>query len=458
MKKKIIISISIIAAVFILGIGAGALMLSGNGVSVSTGRALISENGTCFLIKQNSPIRLSDYSGSENRIPDLENGDKIFVIHSGINESYPASTGVYFCKKTADGKIEDIPEEVISSLKNLGWLSEAFAEDDPVNIAFKEKYIRTGTPAYPLDEEIDFPLLTAVNTVEEFKTYTENNKENYALGDNFFKETEEYTEEFFRDHTLFICFIEEGSGSYSHDVREVLVNDTVNIFIDTIKPEAGTCDMAYHHIMISVKKSDIEGKTAKLMFNKTDKASDGSPVFIEKDFANFSLTLPENWSYEEVFSEDGNYFGISVFNGADKENNFTLEFDRLFGVCGTGLRTEPVIINGYNAHMGIYDANPTFDYIVFENTPGYYVIKNNADTLWWQTNREELTEIIGSIKIAQGIIFREEAVKTASEAAEGEYQRKAVEFDFIKGIWEITFVKDETEQAVKVDSRGNIVK
>ena len=124
-KKKIIITVSVILSVFIIGTVAATLFFNNFSISVSTGSALLSENGTLFLVKRNSPVRLSFDSGKaypEN----IGNGDSLLVIHNGVNESYPASTLAYFVVKTADGELSDIPEEVISSMKSLGWLGDGF--------------------------------------------------------------------------------------------------------------------------------------------------------------------------------------------------------------------------------------------------------------------------------------------------------------------------------------------
>ena len=56
-------------------------------------------------------------------------GDKIFVVHDGIAETYPAQTGVFFCVKLEDGSANDIPQKHIRELTELGWFEEVQLEN-----------------------------------------------------------------------------------------------------------------------------------------------------------------------------------------------------------------------------------------------------------------------------------------------------------------------------------------
>ena len=267
MKRKIIISLSAVLTVFILGILAGiaALNLSGTGMGISTGYALNSNNNSTFLVTGNSPVRLSDYSESGNAVKDYNDGDKILVIHGGIAESYPASTSVYFTMKLSDGTIENIPEAVITSLTDLGWL---------------------GTKA----------------------------------------------------------------------------------------PEA-------------------------------DLSFSSEPIGYSNEKASISLMLPDGWDYQTTtpapLTQENYCFSVRIFRSDSPDNSISIEYTDSFGVCGTGLRTEETEIAGHKAHKGIYDDNPNFDYIVFDDAPDFYVIFNNADTLWWAEYKNEVNQILSTLKIAE---------------------------------------------------------
>ena len=43
------------------------------------------------------------------------------ITHGGIAESYPAQTGAYSRKLLGEGIMEDIPEDTLTSLEELGW-------------------------------------------------------------------------------------------------------------------------------------------------------------------------------------------------------------------------------------------------------------------------------------------------------------------------------------------------
>lgn len=457
MKKKLIISISVIAIFFIIGITGGIALSNLGGMGLTSGIMLKTDNNTCFLISHNSPIRLSDMSGKEDRFGNFESGDKVLVLHTGVNESYPASTGVYFCIKTGKGNEADIPANVTDSLKELGWIKKDGTEPQNEKLVFSEKYLRTSF-SFDGDENTVFPYTVTINTYEELTAYYENNKENFYLDDEFKDTIKEYNREFFHNNTLIISVLEEGSGSVSHTVEKIEKNgDEIYVHIKRNVPEVGTCDMAYHHIFTAVEKSQTRNCNVKLFVDGKDTSKKWERVFMQKDFANLSLYLPENWDYEEFTGTEGEYFGISFFNINAPESTFSLEFTYGFGVCGTGLHTEDITVNGYKAHKGIYDGNPTFDYILFEDTPGFYVIKNNTDGKWWQEYGQELNEILETIKIAEGIIFREEALAIAQKNANGENKKQYNEYDFKTGEWTFVFETSETSQTVKIDKDGNKV-
>lgn len=453
-KKKIIITVGIILGVFILGIGAAVLLSQYSSISISTGNVLISDNGTCFLVRENSPIRLSLRDTEKNVIPELKNGDEIFVIHDGIAESYPASTGVFWCKKIRDGNISEISPDVISSMKTLGWLSEDF-DGTGENIEFRAQFVRTELPHAAPGGTLFFPMFTVLKNTGELENYCK--EKQMGINDDFLNAVKSYDDAFFEDNALFIAHLEEGSGSNTHEVKKVIKSGSdINVYIDTITPDAGTCDMAYHRILLEIKRSDAGDARFNLFFNGLKAVKGMKAVEIIKDNGNFSLSLPEDWRYEEINAPDGST-GISIYHYGSPESTVTIEFMKGFGVCGTGLTTKETRINGYAAHMGIYDSNPTFDYIVFEDTPGFYVIRNNADATWWQTYGEDMRAILSTLRIADGILFREEALAIAQKNAIGENKRQYGEFDTDTGIWSFTFETDEKSQIVKVDKNGKTV-
>lgn len=115
-QKRILLTAGIILCAVILVCG---FLLRGK--SITVGRYL-SSNGGDMLIDGSSPIVMSDLSAKQALFDNLQSGDKILVVHNGVNESYPGQTGAYFCMKLEGGNDSDIPREVITSLTELGWL------------------------------------------------------------------------------------------------------------------------------------------------------------------------------------------------------------------------------------------------------------------------------------------------------------------------------------------------
>lgn len=121
MKKKVwLIPVCIVAAILLLGV-IGILCMNANALGFSTGRILISSHGSYMLIENNSPIQMSNPKNKAKLFDGLENGDEVLVIHGATAESYPGRTGAYAIFKLKDGDISDIPEEVLTSLTELGW-------------------------------------------------------------------------------------------------------------------------------------------------------------------------------------------------------------------------------------------------------------------------------------------------------------------------------------------------
>ena len=123
MKKKILIPVvwvtvsAVLIVLFAAGI-AGAFRYG-----FVEGRVLIADNGEYLIILDDrSPIRMSDRSRQGGLFGDLQTGDKIRIVHDGIEESYPGRTRVYSVRLIEKGSIEDISEDVLRSLAQIGLL------------------------------------------------------------------------------------------------------------------------------------------------------------------------------------------------------------------------------------------------------------------------------------------------------------------------------------------------
>ena len=75
-----------------------------------------------MIILENSPVQMSNQTNWD-LFDGLATGDKILVIHDGMDQSYPGRTGVYVILKLSNGSADDIPQTVVNSLIELGWLA-----------------------------------------------------------------------------------------------------------------------------------------------------------------------------------------------------------------------------------------------------------------------------------------------------------------------------------------------
>ena len=119
-KKRLIpiIAIILLAALLVMGFFAAVE----RGYSVSVGRYLEASNGTDMVILENAPVEMSSQTNLD-LFDGLATGDKILVLHDGMDQSYPGRTGVYAILKLGDGNRGDIPPAVVDSLTELGWLT-----------------------------------------------------------------------------------------------------------------------------------------------------------------------------------------------------------------------------------------------------------------------------------------------------------------------------------------------
>lgn len=282
-KKKWIIPLSVIGALLLLCTGFLRYMVS-HSMGFSVGRCLVADNGSYLFIDGNSPIVMS--TRKEKIFAGLETGDKILLLHDGIEESYPGGTGAYWCMKLEDGTSADIPEQVIEELAELGWIVVSNEADpnagatEPEAYSFKAQYIRTdgGT------EEASYPHHTVISSRAELDAYYEAHKDTYDLErrDTFSSDStigfldacDKYDDAYFERQNLVLIILEEGSGSIRHEITDVRrhatrsgTSDGWDISIDRRVPEAGTDDMAQWHLFLEVQTGNAIKPTDKVWIN-----------------------------------------------------------------------------------------------------------------------------------------------------------------------------------------------
>ena len=117
--KKVLISAMVI---IVVAVTAFALFMATGSKTLVSGYSLRCSNDTYMIIEETgSPIRYNFSKAVGTNVENLTDGDRILIISDLINESYPGSTRAHFVLKLSDGSVENIPEETLLSLQELGW-------------------------------------------------------------------------------------------------------------------------------------------------------------------------------------------------------------------------------------------------------------------------------------------------------------------------------------------------
>lgn len=404
MKKKVIVTLSTILAIILLivavaFVGLGIALYKGYGVI--EGQFLVTNDGYMIIDKNNSPIVMSNQSKNEKIFEDLTNGDKFVAVIGMIEETYPARTDVYFLVKISDGEYKDLPENTLFSLGELGWIDTPPATENAIEFSVTP-HKSTNTPS-----GIMFPQIRVINSVEHFNNYIN------EFDNEFSVEREKYDEKYFEEKSLIVILLEEGSGSITHTINDLVMSEDgkLYVYIDVNVPEAGDCAMAYWHIFIEPnsnmtdKIKDLEWTDVKLVFNRIELGT-GELVKVEKDDRMLSLIIPDGWEYatyetleHKELSDLAYTFFIEFWPEGRNEGSILLACDENFGVCGTGLECKEVVIGGHTCSMGIYDNSDAWSFITIDVESNIdYFIWNYAQDSWWNEYGTEAMEILDTLE------------------------------------------------------------
>ncbi len=404
MKKKILVVFATILAILLLLFAICFVafgIASFKGYSIMEGRVLVTKTGYMIIDDDNSPIEMSNQSKNEKMFEGLTNGDKILIVHDGIQESCPGGTGVYFCKKLADGEYKDLSEQVIVSLIEMGYIDTPPATQNGLDFSV------TSYRSYNTPSGIMFPQIRIIKSVEELNKYVK------EFNNEFSKECEKYDEKYFEEKPLIIVILEEGSLSITHTVTDLKMSDDGKLYIytDVNVPECGDCAMAYWHLMIEPDNemaddiADLEWTDVKLVFNRVELGT-GEVVRVEKNNKMLSLIIPDGWEYatyetleHKELSDLAYTFFIEFWPEGRNEGSILFACDENFGVCGTGLECKEVVIGGHTCSMGIYDNSDAWSFITIDvESDVDYFIWNYAQDSWWNEYGTEAMEILDTLE------------------------------------------------------------
>lgn len=163
-------------------------------------------------------------------------------------------------------------------------------------------------------------------------------------------------------------------------------------------------------------------------------------------YASMYLRLAAGWEYEIVeYTENCDSFGILFWPSEHPEGKLRLAFyPRMFGVCGTGLQEEEILLNGIRAIKGTYDSDDHWSFIAFRNTPGDYVVTREGDTSGWEDYEQEALEILNTVRLADGLLWKNGAINMTRDP-ESKYDEERAKFDYETGMWTVSFYRDGKE-------------
>ena len=347
-------------------------------------------------------------------------------------------------------------DESVKSYNDTEWLNDIHMIENLPSVDFDAQYIRAGSKK----ELSAYPAVKIIRSANEMSRYL---KKETHMSDALVNACQKYDADYFKEQILIIVLLEEGSGSVRHEVEKVGANNGHAVIqIKSIAPEVGTCDMAWWHILIEpeagVQIADEEDVTVFLGGrNATENYTVASH---SKGFANISVTLMDGWEYDIVDETDTNEFAINIYPAGQSENKLRIAYLNGFGVCGTGLAQEQIMLGRYEAWMGTYDNRSVWDFISLQGLPGDYAILNEGGEKWWEEYGEEAMQILATLKVADGYVSASDAIKITCDKLQMDYDEVNTSFNAVSGIWTVTMTTksgdDHETMKVTVDVYGNI--
>ncbi|MGN0453398.1 MAG: immunoglobulin-like domain-containing protein [Ruminococcus sp.] len=337
-------------------------------------------------------------------------------------------------------------------------------------VDYEPQYIRTDG----YHENIAYPVVKIIRSVQELNAYYEANKEFYSLEhrenpapDNtigFLDACDKYDEAYFEDQILVMVLIEEGSGSIRHNVDNVKTGSDGKLYIAirTIVPKDGTDDMVQWHILLEPEKDVAVANESDVVVYLDGINPKTQPTTVRESgsYSNITLTIPRDWKYETERGNNSGEYCISFWPADQVEGKIKMRYYNAFGVCGTGLEEEEITIGSYKACKGTYDNKKVWDFISFADMPGSYVAINEGADKWWSQYGDEAMQILSTVKIAEGILTEQQAIELAKKDVTVEYNQTSSRFDTENGLWTVSFSKENTaggDQVFTITHEGKII-
>ena len=144
--------------------------------------------------------------------------------------------------------------------------------------------------------------------------------------------------------------------------------------------------MPDHDVALNVESHNSMEYDPYAMGGDIPEVTDESRVSVIGPYGEISVMVPDNWSAEAVpVDGDKLMYGLYglILQPEDADNGqIELFCSKTFGVCGTGLSTEEIILASVTAHVGTYDDHKHWDYIIFGDTDPQIVAQHKDCDSW----------------------------------------------------------------------------
>ena len=115
-----------------------------------------------------------------------------------------------------------------------------------------------------------------------------------------------------------------------------------------------------------------------------------------------TLEIPEGWEYEvKEYTEPGyQEFGISFWPEGQTEGRLALMCaGESWGVCGTGLTTQDIMIGEYSAIKYIYHSDEFWTFLRLDYPEMNYVVYNEGADIWLNEYGVEAFQILSTVQL-----------------------------------------------------------
>lgn len=115
---------------------------------------------------------------------------------------------------------------------------------------------------------------THIDSLSTLTNYIEENEElfDFTQGNPSFETiVDNYDETFFEHNTLLLIAYEENSGSITHEIDNIQIdNGELIVNVERTKPQAGTTDMAAWHLIVELDRDEYDFESYDVLTQTTE--------------------------------------------------------------------------------------------------------------------------------------------------------------------------------------------